>query len=314
MRKIWVTGASGLVGGAIVRQLSAKSNVSVIGTGSKELNLLDLGAVRDFIETVRPDSAILAGARVGGVGANLMKPATFIAENLFMQSNAMQASHEFGIRRLVFLSSSCVYSTKLEMPLKEQPSYGADLDESIRPYAIAKIAGMETVRSMRKEHGHDWVSVIPSNVYGPGDNFSLSGGHVVASLIRKFAEAVTGKHNQVGIWGSGEAKREFTYIDDLASAIGIVEETHESAEEVNVSSGEEISIKKLAALLCEISGFQGNVVFDRDKPEGAPRKLQDNKRIRDLGWSARTSIRDGVTDTYKWFEQELHRGATNLRL
>lgn len=297
-----------------MKHLSTKADVSVIGTGSKELNLLDLDAVRDFIATVRPDSAILAGARVGGVGANVLQPATFITDNLFMQSNAMQASHEFEVKRLVFLSSSCVYSTKLEMPLREQPRYGADLDDSIRPYAIAKIAGMETVRSMREQFGHDWVSVIPSNVYGPGDNFSLSGGHVVASLIRKFAEAVNLEKKQVEIWGSGEAKREFTYIDDLASAIGIVEESYESAEEVNVSSGEEISIRELAEILREVSNFKGNVVFNQEKPQGALRKLQDNTKIKALGWMPQTSMLDGIVRTYKWFDRELQRGATNLRL
>ena len=303
-----------MVGRAVAQELRKYPSKAVIATGKKDLDLMDIQAVRKFLKTARPSSIIFAAAQVGGIGANLKSPFDFISNNLQIQSNVMQAAYESGIRRLVFLASSCIYPTSAEIPFVETEDFGRDLDPSVRPFALAKIAGMEMVTAMRTQHGMNWVSVIPSNTFGPGDNYSLTHGHVIASLVRRFSEAQTHKYPEITIWGSGKAMREFTHVADLARAIVLVEQVYDSKLPINISSGEEATIKQLAELLKVISGYEGQIKFDSQQPEGVKRKVLDNSRLLGLGWSPKVPLTAGISSTFEDFRSTLLSNPNSVRL
>lgn len=305
--KVWVTGGSGLVGHAVLELLKSKG-IAFVAPSSQALNLLDGRAVTSFVKSEAPDALIMAGARVGGVKANMDNPASFILDNLRMQDNVFKAALESGITRLVYLSSSCVFPVSAELPFSESSIFSGPLHDSVKPYAIAKLSGMEVVRTVNLEHGFNWISAIPCNVYGPWDNFSLSNGHVLASLVRKFWTANQTGADTVEVWGSGRATREFLHVEDLANAIFLLLSIFESGEPINLSSGEEVTVHALAEIVQQISGFRGSLVFNPEMPEGALRKVQDNSQIRSLGWYPSKSLYEGIRGTYSWFDERMTKG------
>lgn len=303
-----------MLGAAVSAEYERDARVDVLATGSHHVDLLDPIATQNFIRSENPDSIILAAARVGGVGANTQTPVRFISQNLRIQTNVMQAACEASVKRLVFISSSCVYPTDAAPPFAPNLDIGSSLDKSVRPFAIAKLAGMEFVNSVRQQFGLNWINLIPSNVYGPGDNYSLSDGHVIGSLIRRFSDAAEELAPAITIWGSGKAMREFTYVGDAARAIVLLEREYDSDLPINVSSGEEISIRDLAELIKNLSGFRGELRFDSSKPEGAFRKLLDNSQLVELGWKPQTSLLTGLHSTIAHFQQALRTNPKSVRL
>jgi len=308
MKRVHVTGESGLVGSSIIRRYKSDASVDLSSTTSKTLNLLAYGHVVSFFEELRPDVVIMAAARVGGIGANVKTPATLMVENSMMQTNLMSAASKANVQRLIFLSSAAVYPINADQPLKEADLLSGDIEHNVKPFAITKILGMEMVRAFSSQEGRDWISVIPSNTYGPGDNFSPGSSHVMGALMIKFLQAVRNGESTVEVWGAGSAMREFTHADDLASAIKLVEGQYHSPEPINIASGQEISIAGLAELLLKISGFKGRLTFDPSKPAGAPRKLQDSSRIKSLGWSPKISLEQGAAETFEWLKENLPLG------
>jgi len=308
MKKILITGKAGLVGSALVRSYGSQLGYTTVSTDSKDLDLLDRRRVNDFLDNEKPDSIIMAAARVGGIKANVDSPATFIVDNTFMQTNLLAGADRVGVSRLVFLASACVYPLSAEFPLVESDLMSGDVEPTTKPYAIAKILGIEMIKAYATQEGRDWISVIPSNIYGPGDNFQSGDSHVMASLMLKFLSAVKNGDSTVEVWGSGKAMREFTHVDDLAEGIKVAESFYHSAQPINIGSGHEVSIAELAELILGISGFQGRLVFDSSKPDGAPRKLQDSSKINSLGWTSKIALSAGIEQTYSWLEKNLPLG------
>jgi GDP-L-fucose synthase len=308
MKRVFVTGKSGLVGSSVIRAYYSDIDVDVSSTTSSELDLLNYNDVQDALDQRRPDVVIMAAARVGGIAANVASPATFMVENTLMQTNLMSAANKTNVPRLIFLSSACVYPLSAEFPLRENDLLSGDVEPTTKPYAIAKILGMEMVKAYASEESRDWISVIPSNIYGPGDNFSQGSSHVMASLLIRFLRAIKNGESTVEVWGTGSAMREFTHVDDLASGIKVAERMYHSSDPMNIGSGQEISIAELAELVLNISGFKGRLVFDSSKPDGAPRKLQDSSKIKSLGWSPKIELTQGISQTYDWLEKNLPLG------
>lgn len=298
--KIYVAGHSGLVGSALVRAIE-KTTHSWIGANRKELDLLDRKGVFDYLAKHRPDAVIIAAAKVGGILANKTYPVEFLSENLQIEANLIDGSHAAGIEKLLFLGSSCIYPKLAAQPLKEEYLLTGPLEESNEPYAIAKIAGLKLVEAYRRQHGRFWTSAMPTNLYGPGDNFSPEGSHVLPALIRRFHEAKVKGDDSVVVWGSGTPLREFLHVDDLARASLLLLEKFDGSVAINVGSSQEISIAQLATLIAEVVKFNGEIIFDPSKPDGTPRKLLDNSKILALGWSPKISLADGIRSTYEWF-------------
>lgn len=298
--KIYVAGHSGLVGSALVRAIENTTH-SWIGATRKELDLLDRKGVFDYLAKHRPDAVIIAAAKVGGILANKTYPVEFLSENLQIEANLIDGSHAAGIEKLLFLGSSCIYPKLAAQPLKEEYLLTGPLEESNEPYAIAKIAGLKLVEAYRRQHGRFWTSAMPTNLYGPGDNFSPEGSHVLPALIRRFHEAKVKGDDSVVVWGSGTPLREFLHVDDLASASLLLLEKFDGSVAINVGSSQEISIAQLATLIAEVVKFNGEIIFDPSKPDGTPRKLLDNSKILALGWSPKISLADGIRSTYEWF-------------
>lgn len=298
--KIYVAGHSGLVGSALVRAIE-KTTHSWIGATRKELDLLDRKGVFDYLAKHRPDAVIIAAAKVGGILANKTYPVEFLSENLQIEANLIDGSHAAGIEKLLFLGSSCIYPKLAAQPLKEEYLLTGPLEESNEPYAIAKIAGLKLVEAYRRQHGRFWTSAMPTNLYGPGDNFSPEGSHVLPALMRRFHEAKVKGDDSVVVWGSGTPLREFLHVDDLASASLLLLEKFDGSVAINVGSSQEISIAQLATLIAEVVKFNGEIIFDPSKPDGTPRKLLDNSKILALGWSPKISLADGIRSTYEWF-------------
>lgn len=298
--KIYVAGHSGLVGSALVRAIE-KTTHSWIGATRKELDLLDRKGVFDYLAKHRPDAVIIAAAKVGGILANKTYPVEFLSENLQIEANLIDGSHAAGIEKLLFLGSSCIYPKLATQPLKEEYLLTGPLEESNEPYAIAKIAGLKLVEAYRRQHGRFWTSAMPTNLYGPGDNFSTEGSHVLPALIRRFHEAKVKGDDSVVVWGSGTPLREFLHVDDLARASLLLLEKFDGSVAINVGSSQEISIAQLATLIAEVVKFNGEIIFDPSKPDGTPRKLLDNSKILALGWSPKISLADGIRSTYEWF-------------
>ncbi len=309
--KVLVAGGTGLVGSAIVRAyLSCGAEVQ--GISRLNFNLMDTSATRDFFRKVKPDLVVDAAAKVGGIGANSAKPVEFLSDNLRIQGNLMQAAFESDVEKFVFLGSSCIYPRDCPQPIKEEYLMTGPLEETNSAYAIAKIAGIEMVNSYRKEYGLRWISLMPTNLYGPHDNFNLQKAHVLPALIRKFVEAEKVGQSQVTLWGSGTPLREFLHVDDLASAVLIASEKYDQSGHVNIGTGHEISIKELATLIATLAGFKGEISWDSSKPDGTPRKVLDVSRINSLGWKPTIRLEEGIQATIKWFKAGVEKGEVRL--
>jgi GDP-L-fucose synthase len=299
--KIYVAGHKGLVGSAIVRAIESQGKHTWIGRTRQELDLLDRTAVFEYLSNEKPDAIVIAAARVGGIHANNNYPVEFLSQNLQIETNLIDGSHAAGIERLLFLGSSCVYPKLAKQPIKEEYLLTGALESTNEAYALAKISGLKLVQAYRKQHGRRWISAMPTNMYGPGDNFDLENSHVLPALIRKLHDAKTTGAQSVQLWGTGSPKREFLHSDDLGRACVFLLENYDDDVAINVGAGEEISIKDLAHKIGEIVGFQGSVDWDSDKPDGTPRKLLDSSRIRELGWSPKVVLEKGIRSTYEWF-------------
>ncbi|WP_210530510.1 GDP-L-fucose synthase [Rubellimicrobium arenae] len=314
MARIYVAGHRGMVGGAILRRLLADGRDEPITRTHAELDLTDQAAVRDFMRAERPDAVILAAARVGGIHANNTYPADFIHDNLLIEANVIGQAHAAGVQRLLFLGSSCIYPREAPQPMAEDALLTGVLEPTNEPYAIAKIAGIKLCESFARQHGRDYRSVMPTNLYGPGDNFHPENSHVLPALIRRFHEAAREGREEVVIWGTGTPRREFLHVDDMAEASLFVmgldraayaANTRPLLSHINVGTGEDISIAELAQMVAEVTGYQGRIAFDPTRPDGTPRKLMDVSRLAAMGWRARTGLRQGLEHTVRWFRQEI---------
>ena len=300
--KIYVAGHRGLVGSAIVRAVEAEGKHTWIGRTRSEVDLLDRKAVFEFVASEKPDAIIVAAAKVGGIHANNTYPVQFLSENMQIETNLMDAAHAAGIEKLLFLGSSCVYPKLAQQPIKEEYLLTGELEKTNEAYALAKISGLKLVQAYRKQYGHTWVSAMPTNMYGPGDNFDLENSHVLPALIRKFDDAKKSGAPTVTLWGSGSPRREFLHADDLGRACVYLLENYNDDVAINVGVGEDVSIKELAELIKETVGFSGSIDWDSSKPDGTPRKLLDVSRITKLGWKAQISLKDGIASTYEWYK------------
>ncbi|WP_308468141.1 GDP-L-fucose synthase family protein [Rathayibacter soli] len=303
--RIYVAGHRGLAGSAIWRRLEAAGFSNLIGASSSELDLRDRERVRDFLADTRPDVVIDAAARVGGIQANNTFPADFLSENLQIQVNLMDAANAADVDRLLFLGSSCIYPKFAEQPIKESSLLTGELEPTNDAYAIAKIAGIMQVQASRRQFNRSWISAMPTNLYGPGDNFHSSNSHVLPALLKRIHEAKVANDPSVTIWGSGRPLREFLFVDDLADAVLFLLENYDDPQTINVGVGEDLSIRALAETIAKIVGYEGELVQDESKPDGTPRKLLDVSRLNDLGWKASTSLEDGIRSTYEWYLEHL---------
>ena len=297
---ILVAGGTGLVGSAIVREFK-RVNRDVVGISSKDVNLLDRNKTFAYIKKLNPTAIIDAAAKVGGIGGNNAFPVEFLTQNLQIQSNLMDAAHAAMTEKFVFLGSSCIYPRNCPQPIKEDYLLTGELEQTNSAYAIAKIAGIELIKSYRKEYGYKWISVMPTNLYGPNDNFDLETSHVLPALIRKFIEAKQNNKSEVTVWGSGTPLREFLHTDDLAKAILLCMEKYDDAQQINVGSGVEISILDLANKIAEKVGFSGSIVMDANKPDGTPRKVLDITKVSNLGWKPTITLDQGIASTVEWY-------------
>lgn len=299
--KIYVAGHKGLAGSAIMRALQNAGYNNLVYRTHAELELTDQQAVNAFFDSERPDYVFLAAAKVGGIHANNTYRGEFIYGNLMVQNNVIEAARRFNTKRLLFLGSSCIYPRDCPQPMREEYLLTGTLEHTNEPYAIAKIAGIKQCEAYNSQYGTDFASVMPTNLYGPNDNFNLETSHVLPALMRKVHEAKLAKKPNVVIWGSGKPKREFLHVDDMAAACIFVMEKTGFTEMVNIGSGQEVSIREVAELMCEVVGFDGEIVFDSSKPDGTPRKLLDTSRLNQLGWRAQISLKVGLQHTYQWF-------------
>ena len=303
--KVYVAGHRGLVGSAITRRLRRDGYRNLVSRTSAELDLRDQAATYELFDRERPEVVILAAAKVGGILANDTYPADFIADNLQIATNVITAAHRFGVRKLLNLGSSCIYPRLAPQPLKEEYLLTGPLEETNRAYAVAKIAAIELCDAFRKQHGADFVSAMPTNLYGPGDNFDLGSSHVLPALMRKFHEAKLSGAPSVEVWGTGTPRREFLHSEDLADAALFILRHVSRPGPINVGTGKDITIRELAELIRDVVGYRGEVVFDASKPDGTPRKLMDVSLLTSLGWKARIGLREGVERTYTWFQEQL---------
>ena len=301
--RIFIAGHRGMVGSAIVRALEQRGYTNLILKTRKELDLTNQAAVQAFYAEEKPDYVFLAAAKVGGILANSTYPANFIYENMMIEANLIHGAYEAGVKKLQFLGSSCIYPKMAPQPMSEECLLTGPLEPTNEWYAIAKIAGIKLCQAYREQYGFDAISLMPTNLYGPGDNFDLQSSHVLPALIRKFHEAKINGDEQVVVWGTGSPRREFLYVDDLADACVFLMANYSSDEIVNVGVGEDVSIKELAEIVKQITQYQGDIVFDTSKPDGTPRKLLNMTKLHQLGWKAGTGLVDGVADTYHWYTE-----------
>ncbi|MER5478466.1 GDP-L-fucose synthase [Streptomyces sp. NPDC002734] len=301
--RIFVAGHRGLVGSAVVRRLTADGH-QVLTRGRADLDLRDAAATAAYLSETRPDAVVLAAAKVGGIMANSTRPVEFLEDNLRIQLSVISGAHAAGVGRLLFLGSSCIYPKFAPQPIREDALLTGPLEPTNEPYALAKIAGICQVQSYRRQFGASWISAMPTNLYGPGDNFDLETSHVLPALIRRFHEAQASGADHVTLWGSGSPRREFLHVDDLASACVRLLETYDGDEPVNVGCGEDLTIRALAETVAEVTGFSGEIRWDTTKPDGTPRKLLDVSRLTGLGWKPSIALRDGIAGTYRWWLSE----------
>lgn len=308
---IYVAGHKGLVGSAIVRQIESTGVHTWVGASRNQLDLCDRSSVFDFMGEHKPDGVIIAAAKVGGIVANRDFPVEFLSENVQVQTNLMDAAHKFNVENLVFLGSSCIYPKFAHQPINEDSLLTGALEETNEAYAIAKIAGVKLVQAYRKEFGRTWTSAMPTNLYGPGDNFDPQSSHVLPALLRKFHEASLSGAESVTLWGSGSPRREFLYVDDLAKAVLFLLQGYDEATAINVGTGVDLQIRELASLIAQVTDYQGKIKWDTSKPDGTPQKLLDVSRINHLGWTSEITLDQGLKTTYEWFVAALAAG--NLR-
>ena len=299
--KIYVAGHRGMVGSAVVRRLEKDGFTNIVTRVSKELDLTEQQAVRDFFAQEKPAYVVLAAAKVGGIHANNTYRAQFLYENLMIQNNVIHASHEQGVKKLLFLGSSCIYPKLAPQPLKEESLLTGPLEPTNEPYAIAKIAGVKMAESYRRQYGDNYISAMPTNLYGPNDNYDLNNSHVLPALIRKFHTAKVKGEPNVTVWGSGSPRREFLHVDDLADACLFLLKNYNEELFVNVGTGEDLTIRELAELIKDVVGFEGELVWDSSKPDGTPRKLMDVGRLHAMGWKHKIGLREGITAVYAEF-------------
>jgi GDP-L-fucose synthase len=299
--KIFVAGHRGMVGSALIRRLESEGFTNLPKRDPSQLDLLDESAVAKFFADEKPAVIILAAAKVGGIKANNEFPVEFLLENLRIQNNVIHAAYENGARKLLFLGSSCIYPKFAPQPIPETALLSGPLEPTNEAYAVAKIAGIKLCQAYSREYGANFISAMPTNLYGPNDNFDLETSHVLAALLRKAHEAKTRKDRKLIVWGSGTPHREFLHVDDLASACLLLLRKYDSPEIINVGCGEDISIRELAELICDVVGFKGELSWDATKPDGTPRKLLDITKLRALGWKPSIPLRDGIAKTYEWF-------------
>ncbi len=304
--KIYIAGHRGLVGSAIVRNLQAQGYRNLILKTHQELDLLDTDVVADFFKTEKPEYVFLAAAKVGGILANDTYPADFIYQNLQIQNNIIYNAYKTGVKKLLFLGSSCIYPRDCPQPIKEEYLLTGLLEKTNEAYAIAKIAGIKMCQSFNQQYGTNFISVMPTNLYGPNDNFDLKSSHVLPALIRKFRDAKIEDRQEVVMWGTGSPKREFLHVDDLADACVFLMNNYSKSEIVNIGTGEDISIKELAEMIKEIVDFKGTITEDITKPDGTPKKLLDVSKLNSLGWKHSILLKDGITRTYDWFLKNMH--------
>ena len=296
---IYVAGHRGMVGSSIVRQLKARGEKNIVVRTSNELDLRDRSAVNTFFENTKPDLVYLAAAKVGGIYANDTYPAEFLFDNLAIVSNVIDAAHKHKVEKLLFLGSSCIYPRLAPQPISEGDLLTGSLEPTNEPYALAKIAGLKLCDAYRKQYGCNYISAMPTNLYGPGDNYHPENSHVLPAFIRRFYEAVKNDVNQVECWGSGSAKREFLHVDDLSTALIFLMDNYNSEGWVNVGTGVDLSIKELGETIAEIAGYKGEIVWDSSKPDGAPRKLLNVDKMSGLGWSSKITLTDGLKSVYE---------------
>ena len=302
--RVYVAGHRGLVGSAICRALKSAGYTNVITRPRAELDLCDRAAVDRFFGAENPDYVFVAAAKVGGIHANNTQPAAFIHDNLSIEINLIDAAYRHGAEKLLFLGSSCIYPKLAPQPIREEYLLTGELEPTNEPYAIAKIAGLKMCESYRRQYGFNAISMMPTNIYGPGDNFDLETSHVLPALIRKAHEAKVSGAKEMGVWGTGNPRREFLHVDDLADACLFCMQHYEDSLALNVGVGDDVTIRELVETVCDVVGFEGELVFDTSKPDGTPRKLLDVGRLADLGWRAKIGLRDGITDTYRWYLEQ----------
>ena len=300
-KKIWVAGHRGMVGSALVRRLASES-CTVLTIGRDQLDLMDQAAVNQWMAAEQPDGIFLAAAKVGGILANASYPADFLYDNLMIEVNIINAAHRQNVAKLCFLGSSCIYPKFAPQPITEESLLTGPLEPTNEWYAIAKIAGIKLVQAYRAQYDRDYISAMPTNLYGPGDNFDLMSSHVMPALIRKAHEARLAGAKAITIWGTGTPRREFLHVDDCADACVFLMKTYSDAEHVNVGYGDDLNILELAELVCEIVGFEGDILCDTSKPDGTPRKLMSSNKLRKLGWAPKIDIRTGIADVYRTFK------------
>lgn len=299
-KRIWVAGHRGMVGASVVRALEARGGMEIIKAGREVVDLLDQAAVRTWMKKEKPDAIILAAAKVGGILANAENPADYFYQNMMIEANVIEAAHRENVEKLLFLGSTCIYPKMAEQPLQEEALLTGALEPTNEPYAIAKIAGIKMCQAYRKQYGCDYISAMPTNLYGPHDNFDLHTSHVLPAMIRKVHEAKQ-NGNKVTIWGSGTPRREFMHVDDLASALVFLLENYSDFSHVNVGIGEDVTIRQMAETIAGVIGYSGGFDYDSSKPDGTPRKCTDSTKLRNLGWMPKISLEDGIAHTYEWY-------------
>jgi GDP-L-fucose synthase len=314
MAKWLVAGSSGMVGRGIVRIARSQGISDIVEVSSKTCDLRDFQKTRELLMDTKPDVVIDAAAKVGGILSNSTQPVDFMVNNLQIQTNLFSASHEAKVDKVVFLSSSCVYPKHATQPIKESSLLTGPLEETNSSYAIAKIAGMRLIHAYRQQYGHNWISVMPTNLFGSFDNFSTTTSHVLPALIRKFHDAKTNNSKDVVIWGTGEPKRELMEVEEFARALMIVVNNYNDEETINIGTGQDLSIKEIAELVKEIVGFSGEIIWDKSKPDGTPRKLLDISKLKKLGYKDSQDLRTGIHKTYDWFKKELLQAQSAIRL
>ena len=297
-KKVWVAGHHGMVGSSVCRQLE-KEDCNLIKVGRDKVNLVNQAEVNDWMNSVKPDAIVLAAAKVGGIEANNNFPVDFLYENLMIEANIIHAAHLNKVERMLFLGSSCIYPRLADQPIKENSLLTGALEPTNEWYAIAKIAGIKLIQAYRKQYGYDWISAMPTNLYGPGDNYDLNSSHVLPALLRKFHEAKVSESSEVTVWGSGTPLREFMHCDDLASALLFLLKNYSGYEHINVGSGAEVSIRELVEVIAKVVGYNAEIVWDKAKSDGTPRKLMDSSNLHELGWKNDRSLFEGISHTYE---------------
>ncbi len=301
MKRVFIAGHRGLVGSALVRAIDTRDGIEWFGDGRENLDLTDRQKVFRYIKANKPDAVIVAAARVGGIGANSTFPVEFLSENLQIMTNLLDACHQENIERVLYLGSSCIYPRLAKQPIREEELLTGELEPTNEAYALAKISGLKLVQAYRKQYGRHWISAMPTNLYGPEDNFDADTSHVLPALIARFHKAQQQDVRTVEAWGTGAPRREFLHVDDLASACLFLLESYDGDLPLNVGFGDDVSIKELTELVAEIVGYEGAIGWDTTKPDGTPRKLLDSSRLRSLGWKPRISLREGIKSTYQWY-------------